>query len=46
MAKKVTLQVVTDAAQHGGHTYPNGAVFTVSEAEAKELLKSGAVVKA
>ena len=45
-AKKVKLQVVTDAVQHGGETYPNGAQFTVSEAKAKELLKAGTVIKA
>jgi hypothetical protein len=44
-AKKVKLQVVTDAVQHGGETYPNGAQFIVSEAKAKDLLRTGKVVK-
>jgi hypothetical protein len=45
-AKKVKLQVIADAVQLDGNTYPNGAVFDVSAAKAKELLKSGKVAKA
>jgi hypothetical protein len=45
-AKKVTLQVITDAVQHGGNTYGNGQRFTVTEAEAKALLNGGTVIKA
>jgi len=44
--KKVKLQVIADAVQHDGNTYPNGAVFSVSQARAKELLNTGKVVKA
>ena len=44
-AKKVKLQVIVDAVQHDGNTYPNGAVFAVSEAKAKELLRTGKVSK-
>jgi hypothetical protein len=44
--KKITLQVITDALQHGGNTYANGQQFEVTEAQAKELLKTGQVVKA
>ncbi len=46
MAKKVTLQVIVDAVQHDGNTYANGQQFEVTEAKAKELLKSDKVVKA
>jgi len=45
-AKKVKLQVVTDAVQHGGSTYANGQQFEVTEKDAKDLLKAGGVVKA
>jgi hypothetical protein len=45
-AKKVKLQVVTDAVQHDGSTYANGEQFTVTEAKAKELLKAGTAIKA
>jgi hypothetical protein len=44
-AKKVKLQVITDAVQHGGSTYANGEQFSVSTAQAKALLKTGKVVK-
>jgi hypothetical protein len=46
VSKKVRLKVITDAVQAGGKTYPNGMEFSVSEAKAKQLLKSGGVVKA
>jgi hypothetical protein len=36
-AKKITLQVIGDAVQHDGVTYPNGQQFDVTEKEAKEL---------
>jgi hypothetical protein len=45
-AKKVKLQVIVDAVQHGGNTYGNGEQLKVTEAQAKALLKSGGVVKA
>jgi len=44
-AKKVKLQVIADAVQHDGNTYPNGTVFAVGEAKAKELLKTDKVIK-
>jgi hypothetical protein len=44
-AKKVTVQVISDAVQHGGDTYANGQQFAVSAAHAKELLKTGKVSK-
>jgi hypothetical protein len=44
-AKKVTLQVITDAVQLDGHTYPNGQQFSVTEAKAKKLLAAGTVIK-
>jgi hypothetical protein len=44
-AKKATVQVITDAVQHGGDTYANGQQFAVSAAQAKELLKTGKVSK-
>ena len=46
MDGKITLQVITDAVQHDGNTYANGQQFQVSEAQAKELLKTGKVIKA
>lgn len=45
-AKKVKLEVIVDAVQHDGNTYANGQQFTVSESKAKELLKTGGVIKA
>jgi hypothetical protein len=44
--KTVMLQVIADAVQHDGETYPNGAQFEAPEAQAKELLASGGVVEA
>jgi hypothetical protein len=43
--RKVKVEVVTDAVQHDGHTYANGQQFAVSEAVAKELLKTDKVIK-
>ena len=44
--RKVKLQVIADAVQADGNTYPNGAQFSVTAAQAKELLAEGKVVKA
>jgi hypothetical protein len=45
-AKKVKLQVITDAVQLlDGSSYYNGQQFEVTEAKAKELLKTGKVIK-
>lgn len=38
--------MIGDAVQHDGNTYANGQQFTVTEAKAKELLKTGKVIKA
>jgi len=43
---KVTLRVVADGIEVGGRWHHNGMVFQVTERKAKELLKTGAVVKA
>jgi hypothetical protein len=44
--RRVKLQVIADAVQDDGETYPNGAQFTVTAARAKELLATGTVIKA
>jgi len=46
-AKKVTLQVIVDAVQlPDGSAYYNGQQFSVSQAQAKKLLKTDKVIKA
>jgi hypothetical protein len=45
-AKKVTLRVVSDGVEVDGRWYHNGQVFSVTEKKAKELIKTGQVVKA
>jgi hypothetical protein len=44
--KKVTVKVITDGIEVGGKWWHNGEEFTVTEKKAKELLKTGSVVKA
>jgi hypothetical protein len=44
-AKKVKLRVVSGGIEVGGKWHHNGQVFQVTETKAKEVLKTGRVVK-
>ena len=44
--RKVKVQVIADAVQADGNTYANGQQLIVAEAKAKDLLKTGKVIKA